>query len=141
MHRVQKAGDIDIVPSGMEGSWEDDSDCRILQLSFHPSLLNQVTEELGWDTNKTKLTPRFQLRDAGIEAIGWAVKAALESATPSDPLYIDFLAKALAVRLIETSIGRNARPETRENSLSARKLRVLTEFIESNLDQKLHLAD
>src|SRR5215510_10945586 len=37
MRRVQKPGDIDIVPAGMDGSWEDDADCRILRLRLHPS--------------------------------------------------------------------------------------------------------
>jgi len=142
MRRVQKAGDIDIVPAGMDGSWDDDSDCRILQLSFHPSLLFQVADDLGRDISKTELHPRFQVRDPHIEAIGWAIKAALESAAPSDPLYIDLLAKALAVRLIETAS--NSSPQSKslsEPKLSSRQLRILTEFIENNLDQKLHLAN
>lgn len=65
----------------------------------------------------------------------------MESATPSDPLYIDLLAQALAVRLIETANGSTQRAESRKATLSVRQLRTLTEFIESNLDQKLHLAD
>jgi AraC family transcriptional regulator len=142
MRRVQKPGDIDIVPAGIDGSWEDDGDCRILRLSLHPSLLHQVAEELGRDVGKTELVPRFQVRDTRIEAIGWAVKADLEAVTPSDPLYIDLLANALAVRLIETASGGSPQPESlSEPKLSARQLRILTEFIESNLDQKLRLAD
>lgn len=141
MRRVQKSGDIDIVPAGMDGSWEDDSDCRILQLTLHPSLLVQVADELGLENHKAELYPRFQLRDTRIEAIGWAVKAALESATPSDPLYIELLARALAVRLLETT-STSPWPETpNESKLSTRQLRTLTEFIENNLDQKLRLAD
>lgn len=142
MRRVQKPGDIDIVPAGMDGSWEDDADCRILRLSLHPSLIHQVADELGRDVGKTELLPRLQMRDTRIEAIGWAVKADLEAATPSDSLYIDLLANALAVRLIETASGSSPQPESRgEPKLSARQLRILTDFIESNLDQKLHLAD
>ena len=142
MRRVQKPGDIDIVPAGMDGSWEDDADCHILRLSLQPSLLRQVAEELGWDAGRAELLPRFQLRDTRIEAIGWAVKADLEAATPSDPLYIDLLANALAVRLIETASGGSLEPENRsEPKLSARQLRMLTEFIETNLEQKLYLAD
>ena len=142
MRRVQKAGDIDIVPAGVDGSWEDDADCRILRLSLEPSLLDQVAQELGRDAGNSELRPRFQLRDTGIEAIGWAIKADLEAATPSDPLYIDLLANALAVRLIETASGSSRQPDSRrEPRFSARQLRVLTEFIETHLDQKLHLAD
>lgn len=142
MRRVQKPGDIDIVPAGMDGSWEDDADCRILRLRLHPSLLDRVAEELGRDAGKIELLPRFQVRDARIEAIGWAVKADLEAVTPSDPLYIDLLANALAVRLIETASDGSPMPDNRtEPKLSARQLRILTEFIETSLDQRLNLAD
>lgn len=142
MRRVQKPGDIDIVPAGVDGSWEDDGDCQILRLSLHPSLLQQVAESLGRDISTIELQPRLQVRDARIEAIGWAVKADLEAVTPSDPLYIDLLASALAVRLIETASGSSPEPEHRgEPRLSLRQLRTLTEFVETNLHQKLRLAE
>jgi AraC family transcriptional regulator len=141
MRRVQKPGDIDIVPAGVGGSWEDDADCHILRLRLQPSLLGQVTDELG-HVGTTEIRPRLQLRDTRIEAIGWAIKADLEAASPSDPLYIELLARALAVRLIETASDRAPLLERRaEPRFSTRQLRMLTEFIESNLDQKLHLAD
>jgi AraC family transcriptional regulator len=142
MRRVQRPGDIDIVPAGMGGSWEDDADCQILRLSLQPSLLHQVAESLGRDITKIELLPRLQIRDIRIEAIGRAVKADLEADTPSDPLYIDFLTSALAVRLIETAGGSFPKPESRSASrLSSRQLRLLTEFVETNLDQKLRLAE
>lgn len=140
MRRLQKPGDMDFVPAGVDGSWEDDADCRILRLGLHPSLLEQAAEELGREAGKIDLSPRLQLRDARIEAIGWAIKADLEADTPSDPLYIDHLANALAVRLIETVTG-NRLESVGTPRLSARQLRLLTEFIEANLDQKLHLTD
>ncbi|YCI06710.1 AraC family transcriptional regulator (plasmid) [Ensifer sp. D2-11] len=141
MRRVQKPGDIDIIPAGVDGSWEDDADCQILRLSLHPTLLREVAEELGRD-QKTELLPRLQVRDARIEAIGWAIKADLEADIPSDPLYVDLLANALAVRLIEIATTGSALAESRSGlQLSARQLRIVTEFIETNLDQKLHLAD
>jgi AraC family transcriptional regulator len=140
--RIQKPGDIDLIPAGIGGSWKDESDCRILRLELRPSLLKQVAEELGRDASKIDLMPRLQFRDARIEAIGWAIKADLEAETPSDPLYIDSLANALAVRLIETATDKNAGTTGRSAPrMSARQLRLVTDFIEMNLDQKLHLAD
>jgi AraC family transcriptional regulator len=142
MRRIQKPGDIDLIPAGMDGSWKDESDCRILRLELRPSLLEQVAEELGQDVSKIDLIPRLQFRDARIEAIGWAIKTDLEAETPSDPLYIDSLANALAVRLIETAADRSAGTTgCRAPRMSARQLRLATDFIETNLDQKLHLAD
>jgi AraC family transcriptional regulator len=142
MRRLQKPGDIDFVPAGMDGSWEDDADCRILRLSLRPSFLERVARDLGRDAATIELIPRLQLRDARIEAIGWAIKADLEADTPSDPLYIDHLASALAVRLLETAAGGRPLPEADgAPRMSARHLKLLTEFIELNLDQQLHLAD
>ena len=137
VRRVQKPGDMDFVPAGIDGSWEDDADCQILRLSIQPSFLQEVADELGAPLD---LAPRLQLRDARLEALGWAIKADLEADIPSDPLYIDHLANALAIRLVETATGRG-REISDAPRLSARQLKILVEFIETNLDQKLHLAD
>ena len=142
MQGVQKPGDIGIVPAGMDGSWEDDAACQILRLSLRPSLLEEVAEQLGKNAAKIEIVPRFHLRDARIGAIGWAIKADLEADTPSDPLYVDLLANALAVRLIEIATDRTSLLEvSRAPGMSTRQLRMLIEFIETNLDRKLHLAD
>lgn len=142
MRRVQKPGDIDVVPAGVGGSWEDDADCHILRLGLQPALIEQVAQELGLPAARAQLVPRLQLRDTRIEAIGWAVKADLEAEVPSDPLYIDLLANALAVRLIETAGGRTLEPQSRTvPRMSARQLRRLTDFIECHLAHPLRLAD
>ncbi|BDU19413.1 AraC family transcriptional regulator [Dyella sp. GSA-30] len=142
MRRVQKPGDIDFVPAGMDGCWEDDADCQILRLSLRPSLLDEVAQELGKGAANIELLPWLQLRDTRIEAIGWAIKADLEANAPSDPLYIDLLTTALAVRLIEVATDRGLRVEgSRTLRMSTRQLKRLVEFIETNLDQKLHLTD
>ena len=82
------------------------------------------------------------MRDAGIEAIGWAIKSDLEADIPSDPLYIDLLANALAVRLIETSANERASAaSTVGKRLTSGELKRLTEFVEANLDRKLSLTE
>jgi len=141
MRRVQKPGDIDFVPAGMDGSWEDDADCQILRLSLRPSLVHEVAEELGRDTATIELLPRLQLRDTRIEAIGWAIKADIEADTPSDPLYVELLANALAVRLIEIATDRPLAKRPSAPRMSTRQLNMLVDFIETNLDQRLHLTD
>ena len=94
--RVQAHGDIDIVPMGLDGVWEDDADCTILRLRIAPELLAKAAGDPGCGPDGRSLVPRFQLRDPRIEAIGWAVKAELEARTPSDPLYAESLGLALA---------------------------------------------
>lgn len=142
MRRVQKPGDIDVVPAGVGGTWEDDADCHILRLGLQPALVEQVAQDLRLPAARAQLVPRLQLRDTRIEAIGWAIKADLEAEVPSDPLYIDLLANALAVRLIETAGGHALAPQGRTApKMPARQLRRLTDFIECHLGHPLHLAD
>ncbi len=142
MRGIQKAGDIGFIPAGAGGSWKDDADCRILRLALCPALVGRVAEELGREAAVIELRPRLGLRDACIAAIGSAIKADLEADAPADPLYSDMLANALAVRLIEISRPHALHAEApRMSGLSARRLKVLTDFIEANLDQQLRLAD
>jgi len=142
MRGLQTQGDMDFIPAGMDGCWEDDADCRILRLSLDPSLLGRVAEDMGKGPARIDVIPRLRLRDARIEAIGWAIKADLEAEAPSDPLYIDLLTNALAVRLVEIAMDGGAPPErAAAHSLSARQFRTLTDHIEAHLDQRLHLAD
>jgi AraC family transcriptional regulator len=139
--RVQKHGDIDIVPAGLDGSWEDDADCSILRLRVSPALLRQAAQGLCQNPDSVAITPKFQLRDAQIEAIGCAIKAELEAEAPSDRLYAEALGLALAVRLLE--IGDQPQRETIEvrQTLSPRRRRLLLEFIETHLDQSLSLSE
>jgi AraC family transcriptional regulator len=140
LRRVQKHGDIGFVPAGMDSSWEDDAECQILRLSLPQSLVERVAGDLDKDASMIALVPHMQLRDARIEAIGWAVKAELEADLPSDPLYIDHLASALVIRLFAAASDNCTLPERSTlHKMSARQLSVLTDFIEQNLDQSLHV--
>ncbi|PST21580.1 AraC family transcriptional regulator [Rhizobium sp. JAB6] len=139
--RRQAHGDIDIVPAGLDGWWEDDGDCTILRLNIQHELLQSAAEALGRNPDTVSLAPKFQLRDSRIESIAWAVKAEIESSVPSDRTYAEALGLALAIRLVEgdkqTSLGAVARGAT----LTSRHQRRLVDFIETHIDQSLSLAD
>jgi AraC family transcriptional regulator len=142
MRGVQKQGDIGVIPAGTDGSWEDHAACHILRLSFPPSLIEQVGSQLGTPFARVELIPDPQLRDKRVESIVWAIKADLEDDNPSDPLYIDLLANALAVRLIEISVGVKQAPRTpNAPCMSKRQLKLFIDFIESNLARNLSLAE
>jgi AraC family transcriptional regulator len=139
--RVQTHGDADFVPAGLDGEWEDDADCTILSLSVSPALLHQAAKDVGVDPARMALAPRFQLRDPGIEHIAWALKSELEATIPSDRLYIDSLGTALAVRLVALQPVRPGAHQSAKPTLSLRQKRRLLDFIETNLDQGLSLAE
>jgi len=141
LRRQQKHGDIDIVPAGMDGWWEDDRDCTILRLTVRPELLQAAARELGQDTEAVSLVPRFQLRDARLESIAWAIKAEIEATVPSDITYAETLGMALAIRLVDNNGQGRATTGNDRAALSSRQQRHLTDFIEDHIDQSLSLAD
>lgn len=133
--RVQAHGDIDVVPAGLEGSWQDDAACTILRLHVAPALVDRAAAELGGGA----IAPRFQLRDPGLQAVAWAIKAELEAPVPGDPLYAETLGLALAVRLL--TVGRPTESDDRRQRLSPRQRRDLESYIEAQLDGPLALAE
>lgn len=139
--RIQKHGDIDVVPAGLDGWWEDDADCTILRLSIGPELLSTAATAMGRDPESVSLVPKFQLRDARIESIAWAIKTELEATVPSDRLYAETLALALAVRLVESGNQSGGEKSTTVRTLSALQRRRLVDFIEDHIDRSLSLAD
>lgn len=138
---LQKQGDIVFVPAGVPGAWEDDAECHILRLSLRPSFIRQVAEDLGRDFETIRFAPQPRLRDPGLEAVLSAIQSDLVSPAPSDPLYVDHLANALVVRLVDIAIDGVTGRDAATAGLTARQLSRVTEFIEANLDQKLHLVD
>ncbi len=141
-HRRRQAhGDIDIVPAGLDGWWEDDGDCTILRLNIQHELLQSAAEALGRNPDTVSLAPKFQLRDPRLESIAWAIKAEIESSVASDRTYAEALGLALAIRLVEgreqTSVGTAATGAT----LTNRHQRRLVDFIEAHIDESLSLAD
>lgn len=134
--RVQADGDIDIVPAGLDGEWEDDADCSILRVSVAPSLIAGTAEELGLDATRMALRPRFQHRDAGIAHIAFALEAHTAISAPADRLFAESLARALAARLIGEA-GAAAMPAGQ--GLSRRQQRALAEVIDAELDGDLSL--
>ncbi|TXI00346.1 MAG: AraC family transcriptional regulator [Rhizobium sp.] len=139
--RLQKHGDIDIVPAGLDGWWEDDRDCTILRLNIHPELLHAAAAALGRDPDTVSLAPKFQLRDARLESIAWAIKTEIEAPVPSDQTYAEALGLALAIRLVDGDGKRTSTPLVAGTTLTDRQKRRLAEFIEAHIDQGLSLAD
>ena len=68
-------GDIDILPAGLSGVWQEDDPSTSLILQLSPSLLRRTAEDVGADPDGAGLEPRHQIRDAQIEYIAWALDA------------------------------------------------------------------
>ena len=139
--RFQKHGDIDSIPAGLAGSWEDDADCMILRLSISPTLLDDANSISGSKYDVTSMRPLFQLRDTRIEAIAWAIKAELEADVPTDRLYAESLGVALATCVLDGR-HRSLRATYRSSqTFTIRQQQLLLETIDVRLDQSLSLND
>ena len=136
--RVQAHGDIDIVPAGLDGLWEDDADCTILRLRVAPDLIASAAADLSAGAS---VAPRFQLRDLRIEAVAWAIKAELEAEAPSDRLYAESLGLALASRMLQAGESPRGDEIDRGRTLTPLQRRRIVDYVEARLDQSLSLAD
>ena len=139
--RLQSRGDIDLVPAGLPGVWEDDRATRILRVSVSPALLGAAAAGLGLDADRVALGPRFQLRDPRLEHLAWALEAELAEGAAGDALYVESLAMALAAHLVRryrTDPRAVAEPA---HGLSRPQLGRVTEYVEAHLDGRLTLAE
>jgi AraC family transcriptional regulator len=124
-HRIQREGDIDLVPAGSGGRWDDEAPCTALLLRLHPDWFGAVAKALGNDPAKAKLTPRQQLRDARLVHVALALRAELAAADPGDAIYAESLATALAAQLLRLPAEPHARADGAGGLTPRQRRRVL----------------
>jgi AraC family transcriptional regulator len=134
-------GDIDIIPALTPSRWEihDQNDTALI-LSLPSSLLDTVAEEHGFNSRRVEIRNRFQIRDAQLENICWALKAEMESNYPSGRLYVDSLAVSIASRLISTHSSIAQHQAAQSGGLGGRRLKQTLAYIEDHLSEDLSLS-
>jgi AraC family transcriptional regulator len=134
-------GDIDIIPAHTAARWEihDQNDTALI-LSLPPSLLDVVAEEHGFDSRHLEIRNRFQIRDAQLENIGWALKTEMESNYPSGRLYVESLAVSVASRLISAYSSITQLLPQQTGGLGGRRLKQTLAYIEDHLSEDLSLS-
>lgn len=139
LRRLQTQGDIDIIPLGYPAAWEDAGPATILSISLTPSLVRTAAESMELNPDTLTIVPHFQLRDAKIEHLAWAIKAELEAADQNDRLYAEGLGLALAVHLVRRYSG--LRPKGRSRGLPKRRLQHIIDYINEHLASDLTLGE
>lgn len=134
-------GDIDIVPAGVPSLWELKEKDTAFILSVSPELINSVAEGFDFDPSRIVIRNRFQMRDAQLENIGWALKAEMESGYPCGDLYLDSLAVSVAARLVRCHSSVSAESEKSNGRLLGRRLKDVISYIEDNLSRNISLDD
>jgi AraC family transcriptional regulator len=123
---LYRHGDIDILPAGLSDTWCEEDRGTALVVQFAPSLLERAARRMG--IRPGRLEPRYQLRDAQIEHIAWALDAARD--TWGNPLYTESLGTALAVHLLN-HYAVAAEPHRLARAIA---------YIEDNLGEDLSIA-
>jgi AraC family transcriptional regulator len=139
-HRgVSVHGYSDIIPAGTPSRWEMKESDTVLLLGLTQALIRNVAEAAGLDPRHVKIVNRFQTRDTKIEHIGWALKEEMETGYPNGRLYIESLAQALAVHLLNRHSSHSREMTSSNGGISGRRLKQVLSYIEDNLGQDLSL--
>ncbi len=134
-------GDIDIVPAKTPCVWEPNRHDTAFIVAIDPGLLSATAEELGFNGDAFELLNRFQIRDAQIENICWALKAEMETGHPNGRIFLDSLATALAVALVRRHSSLADAQSASNKPISGHRLRQALSFIEDNLKRDISLSD
>lgn len=136
---LQVPGDIDIVPLGLSGAWEDEGPTTMLVVHLSTWLIRMAAEEMGADSDRVSIAPQLHVKDPQIEHIGWGIKAELEADEPSGRLYADNLGLALAAHLLRRYAP--AVPRRIGSSLPKRRLQRVMDYVHDHVAHDLSLAE
>ena len=134
-------GQFCVVPAGSSTRWTLSRPARSLLLRLSPSLLTETADSMGLSVQNASLAPSIHIRDPQVERIGWMMQAEDHSDYPGGRLFADSLATALTVRLLALQSRHGSVGSKTTRALPAWRLRQVVEYIESNLDQDLTLAE
>jgi AraC family transcriptional regulator len=133
-------GDVDIVPCGVPSRWELKDEDTALIIGVSAEFLRTLCERAGHDPARLEIANRFQVRDAQLEHIGWAVKAELEAGFPNGDLYLEGLAMAMGVHLLNRHSSGAPLPAERSAPMPGYRLKKVLGYIEDHLAGDLSVA-
>lgn len=133
-------GSVAIFPVHCPHFFAWNSFSQALCLTLKPDLLHlHATELLSRD--RVELLPKLGLQDGLIYQIGLALQADLQREANCDRLYAESLANALALHLLKHYSTSDHRPLTGKGGLSQQKLKLVTDYINDNLERELSLSE
>ncbi|MEO8813186.1 MAG: AraC family transcriptional regulator, partial [Caulobacteraceae bacterium] len=133
--RLQRRGDIDIIPTGSGGVWDDQDPTSTMTIWVCPSLLKVATRGAG---ERLSGEPRTQQRDAQLFRLALILKAETQRQGAADRLFVDSIGLALASRVLgRYGVADRIRAGAQ---LPRRKLSRTLDFIEENLDGEVAIS-
>ncbi|MDQ2680892.1 MAG: AraC family transcriptional regulator [Candidatus Eremiobacteraeota bacterium] len=136
--RMQRAGDLKIIPAGYSRLWAIDRPTQKLTVSISASLLERAADAMHVSRHFS-IAPQLHFRDPRVEHICWAINSELEADEPQGRLFADSLGVALAAHLIaHYACGRVHKLDGR---LSKRRLGDVMDYIAEHLATNLTLEE
>jgi len=141
--RVIPPGGLFMLPGGIDFGVRLGGDLSTLHLYVRQAIVEEVAADLSSsDTGAIALVPRLGARDPLIERLALEVRDALTDPDPNAPIYIDYLSRAVAARLVRAHSTRSApRPEAKAGTLTRIQLDRAIDYMEENLDRSMALLD
>ncbi|HEV2673562.1 MAG TPA: AraC family transcriptional regulator [Aliidongia sp.] len=138
-NRMQVHGDLDLIPAGASGRWEDDRPATLLHFRVTQTLLRATAEDMEMNSSNLGLMPQLQARDPQIEHIASALHSTLAINIPMERLFAESLGTALIARVLRR-FATNV-PAVAKGGLSKRQLQRVVDYVEGNIDESLSLID
>jgi AraC family transcriptional regulator len=141
-HRIVPPGGLFILPGGVEFGVELEGELDSLHVYLRRDIVKEVADDLGLAGPDLALTPRLGERDLLIERLALGVREALTDDDAAAGIYVDYLSRALAARLLrEHSTSAPERVLPPKGGLSATQIALANDFMEAHLDRTLGLAE
>ena len=137
--RQRVAGDLAILPATAVRQVRSSDPHEVLVVAVSQEIVVQTALDAG-DGTPFELIARPYYRDARLEHICWALKAEAESDYASGPLYGESLALAVCAHLLRQRFGKDSLA-AKKGGMAPRTLRRVLDYIESNLDSPVRMAD
>ncbi|WP_052341832.1 helix-turn-helix transcriptional regulator [Salinarimonas rosea] len=134
---LQREGDIDVLPPGVPGYWEDEVSARALAVRLPAAFVARAARRLGRVPRRMTIRPRFQLRDAALAHCGLALASEIEAGRPGGAHLAAALCEALALRLV-CACGEEAPADRGAGAaLSPARMAQLVAYVDARLDEPL----
>jgi len=139
---LYRRGDLCITPTGIPSSYHAEGDDHYLYVQISSTFLQQVAEEaLELNPDRVEVMPAFQVRNPQLEQLLQLLQTELYQGGRMGRLYVESLANALVVNLLQDYSTNCPRITQYEGGLGDRKLLQVTRYIDDALDQDIKLAD
>ena len=132
------AGDIAIIPANTDYCADFESEIEFILLSLQPNLLRDLA--INKANTTVQILPQFTVKDPLISSIATTLKTQLENNRDSCSDYARILANAIAIHLFKKYSEPSLATGDTSKSVVEKKLQVVLDYIEQNLDEKLTLS-